>query len=336
MLNKYKNGLKLRPDLLIREIGNNYHFSGPRSFTINGLSEEQTNLIIELKKGISEKKLKKVLGKKTCSSLIIFFEKMNLFKFNYKIKDNGLMSRQLSWLSYNTQDPEEEMKDLGHRVVSILGCGGTGSIIATHLVRSGVRKIILIDHSKVDAPDLNRQLPYLLSDIGKDKTVALRDHLLNINEDLDIITRNLFIKSPKDLEEICSFTDLIVSCVDTPMGKIHSVVTEASIISHKPVLFGGVSFDQGTVGPLLVSTKAKKNYLKLTASAAKHLSKHNKIMSASLCHTNTIISSMMSLEIFNYLRINGESQIIDKSYDYYFKSGERKSIVDWRINENQR
>lgn len=63
--------------------------------------------------------------------------------------------------------------------IAICGLGGLGSNIATALARAGVGKLILIDFDRVDITNLHRQ-QYKATQIGMNKTDALRDNLLEI------------------------------------------------------------------------------------------------------------------------------------------------------------
>lgn len=63
--------------------------------------------------------------------------------------------------------------------VAICGLGGLGSNIAISLARAGIGKLILIDFDCVDITNLHRQ-QYKASQIGMNKTDALRDNLLEI------------------------------------------------------------------------------------------------------------------------------------------------------------
>lgn len=64
--------------------------------------------------------------------------------------------------------------------VAIAGLGGLGSNIAVSLVRAGVGELLLVDFDRVELSNLNRQ-QYDIADLGRYKTEALRDRLLQIN-----------------------------------------------------------------------------------------------------------------------------------------------------------
>lgn len=69
--------------------------------------------------------------------------------------------------------------------VAIAGLGGLGSNIAVSLARAGVGTLFLVDFDRVELSNLNRQ-QYTINDIGRYKTEALTDLLLNINPYLNI------------------------------------------------------------------------------------------------------------------------------------------------------
>lgn len=74
---------------------------------------------------------------------------------------------------------EELQQKFSSATVAICGLGGLGSNIAISLARAGIGKLILIDFDKVDISNLHRQ-QYKASQIGMNKTDALRDNLLEI------------------------------------------------------------------------------------------------------------------------------------------------------------
>ena len=74
---------------------------------------------------------------------------------------------------------EDVQKKFSAATVAVCGLGGLGSNIAVSLARAGVGKLILVDFDRVDITNLHRQ-QYKASQIGMNKTDALRDNLLEI------------------------------------------------------------------------------------------------------------------------------------------------------------
>lgn len=100
--------------------------------------------------------------------------------------------------------------------VVVLGLGGLGSNIAVSLARIGVGHLILADFDVVEPSNLNRQ-QYFISDIGKYKTDAIKNHIKNINPFIKIDTVNKIIDSSNinEFEDV----DIIMEAFDSPKYK---------------------------------------------------------------------------------------------------------------------
>ncbi len=75
-------------------------------------------------------------------------------------------------------------KKLQKALVTIVGCGGTGSVAAEYLVRAGVN-LRLIDRDIVEQSNVQRQL-YREEDVGGPKAEALRERLEEVNSEIKI------------------------------------------------------------------------------------------------------------------------------------------------------
>lgn len=71
------------------------------------------------------------------------------------------------------------------RLIGIAGCGGIGSNVAKHLVRSGYRDFVLVDFDKLEESNLNRQF-FFKKQIAMKKIQALAENLKQINPDLNL------------------------------------------------------------------------------------------------------------------------------------------------------
>lgn len=77
---------------------------------------------------------------------------------------------------------------LPHRIdthVLLIGAGSVGSTAAEMLVRSGVRRLTVVDFDTVEPANLSRTV-YRAMDVGRPKTVALADRLTAIAPDLTL------------------------------------------------------------------------------------------------------------------------------------------------------
>ena len=64
---------------------------------------------------------------------------------------------------------EEKQKILAESSILIAGIGGLGCTVADILTRAGIGKLIIIDYGIIEASNLNRQILFEVSDIGKPK-----------------------------------------------------------------------------------------------------------------------------------------------------------------------
>lgn len=107
---------------------------------------------------------------------------------------------------------EKIQNSFGSATVAICGLGGLGSHIAFALARAGVGKLILIDFDSVDITNLHRQ-QYKASQIGTNKTDALRDNLFEIAPYVAIETHSVRI-SENNAEELLEKADVICEAFD--------------------------------------------------------------------------------------------------------------------------
>ena len=76
---------------------------------------------------------------------------------------------------------------LGKSRVILFGVGGVGGWCAESLVRSGIGHLTIVDPDCVDESNINRQLPATSSTVGLPKVEVLRERLLDINPNCEVI-----------------------------------------------------------------------------------------------------------------------------------------------------
>lgn len=113
----------------------------------------------------------------------------------------------------------EAIKKLADKKIAVVGLGGVGSIIPLALAMSNIKKMILIDFDVVSYSNLNRQIAYNLNDINKIKSIALKEKLLLIREDLDIISLNSKINSDFNFS-LFDDCDYVIDCIDDIKAKV--------------------------------------------------------------------------------------------------------------------
>lgn len=142
--------------------------------------------------------------------------------------------------------------------VAVIGVGGVGGYAAEMLVRAGVGHILILDSDDVSLSNRNRQLIALGSTLGRSKCEVLKERLLDINPDLDIVTVEKFIISegavpdagfeessdtPAALLDGYSF-DYVVDAIDTLSPKL--ALIKYCVDRHIPLVSSmgaGAKFD---------------------------------------------------------------------------------------------
>lgn len=122
------------------------------------------------------------------------------------------------------------------KTVGIAGCGGLGSNCAAALVRVGIGKLMIADFDIVDKSNLNRQF-YFTDQIGKPKVVVLKENLLRINPEVEIVTFDIKLCS-SDIVEIFKDCDVIVEAFDLDRMKQMIIETVFDQMPDKFIVSG--------------------------------------------------------------------------------------------------
>ncbi len=136
---------------------------------------------------------------------------------------------------------KESQEKLEGAAVLIAGVGGLGAAVAELLTRAGVGQLTLVDHSRVDWPDLNRQLLYCEADIGRSKLQIAERQLRRINSRVKI---NL-LEQQIDPSFICpTEISTVADCLDNYVSRFH---LEANLPDETYLVHGGIEANQGQV-----------------------------------------------------------------------------------------
>lgn len=120
--------------------------------------------------------------------------------------------------------------------VGIAGAGGLGSNCAVALARSGVGTLIISDFDVIEESNLSRQY-YFRDQIGKMKTVALKENIARINPDILIITFQEKLNS-LNIPEVFKDCDIIIEAFDTSDMKEMLIQTVQLKLPGMPLIIG--------------------------------------------------------------------------------------------------
>ncbi|MHA1799386.1 MAG: HesA/MoeB/ThiF family protein [Candidatus Helarchaeota archaeon] len=135
--------------------------------------------------------------------------------------------------------------------VLIVGLGGTGTHIALASVRLGIQNLFLIDYDIIEASNLNRQILYIKTQLGKSKVISAQETLEknNILTSIDADEFNIF-KNWQKFIRILKKSDFIFCCLDLPVIK-RLIVASVCLYFQKPMIYAGIDVINANSGMIL-------------------------------------------------------------------------------------
>lgn len=118
----------------------------------------------------------------------------------------------------------EAMEKLREANVAVFGIGGVGGYVVEALARSGIGCLTLVDNDTVAESNLNRQIIATYDTIGKDKVSVMKERILSINPEIEVITKNCFYLPERAAEFDFSQYSYVVDAIDTVTAKIDLVL----------------------------------------------------------------------------------------------------------------
>ena len=155
-------------------------------------------------------------------------------------KASNLSNEEILRYSRHLIMPEVGMEGqlkLKNARVLLIGTGGLGAPLGLYLAAAGVGRLGLVDFDVVDFTNLQRQVTFGSSDVGKPKTEATRSRLSNLNPDIQIDTFETKLTSENALELFKDF-DIVVDGTDNFPTRY--LVNDACILLGKPNVYGSI------------------------------------------------------------------------------------------------
>ncbi len=148
-------------------------------------------------------------------------------------EENIRYNRQIILPGWGTE-AQEKVK--GSRVL-VIGAGGLGCPVLSYLAAAGVGTIGIMDFDVVEISNLQRQVIYDVTDIGKNKAFAASQKLKTFNPLIHIIAIEKGIEKSNALEIISEY-DLVVDATDN--FETRYLINDACVILNKPFVFASI------------------------------------------------------------------------------------------------
>jgi molybdopterin/thiamine biosynthesis adenylyltransferase len=128
--------------------------------------------------------------------------------------------------------------------VLVVGAGGLGCPVLQYLTVAGVGKISVIEFDMVDESNLQRQVLYGSSDVGKLKSIIAKNRLEHLNSFCEFAIFNLRLDASNALNVLKDF-DVIVDATDNLETRY--IINDSCVILDKPMVHGAIYKYEGVV-----------------------------------------------------------------------------------------
>ena len=123
------------------------------------------------------------------------------------------------------------------KTVAVIGLGSGGSLVALELAKSGVGNFILMDFDRLHAHNISRHICGL-SDVGRYKTRAVRDKILQHNPQAQVTCHEVDVTEANELlYQVVVDSDLVVAATDNELSRY--MTNETCLETDTPAVYGG-------------------------------------------------------------------------------------------------
>ena len=122
--------------------------------------------------------------------------------------------------------------------VLVVGVGGLGCPLITYLAASGIGKIGIVDHDKIELSNLNRQTLFGISDLGKLKVEQAKKSINKLNKKIKITVFKEKLTS-KNIKNILKKFDII--CDGTDNFYTRYLINDYCLKNKKILISGAIS-----------------------------------------------------------------------------------------------
>ena len=126
---------------------------------------------------------------------------------------------------------DKAMERIAQKRVIIFGVGGVGSWCAESLVRSGIRRLTIVDSDLVSITNINRQLMATTKTVGQVKVEALKERLLTINPSAEITALQKIFTEESASDFHLEDYDYIIDAIDSLKDKAALILLATSFPS---------------------------------------------------------------------------------------------------------
>ncbi len=128
--------------------------------------------------------------------------------------------------------------------VLIVGAGGLGSPLGMYLAAAGVGRLGIVEFDRVEESNLQRQVLYGVSDVGRPKLEAAIERLREVNPLIELVPHEIRLDSSNALEILQGY-DIVADGSDNFPTRY--LVNDACVLAGKPNVYGSIFRFEGQV-----------------------------------------------------------------------------------------
>ena len=128
--------------------------------------------------------------------------------------------------------------------VLVIGAGGLGCPLLQYLAAAGVGRIGIVDFDTVDVSNLQRQILFSTTDVGRPKVDVAKERILGLNPHIKVETYQEPLTSENALQIFQNY-DVVADGTDNFPTRY--LVNDACVLTNKPNVYGSIFRFEGQV-----------------------------------------------------------------------------------------
>ena len=128
--------------------------------------------------------------------------------------------------------------------VLVVGAGGLGCPVLQYLTAAGIGTIGIVDFDVVEESNLQRQVLFGMTSLGRNKAIVAKELLSNLNPRIELISCAEKL-NPENVVSLFKPYDIIVDATDNFTSRY--LINDASVVLNKPLVYGAIYKFEGQV-----------------------------------------------------------------------------------------
>lgn len=231
--------------------------------------------------------------------------------------------------------------------VMVVGLGGLGCSVVQYLAAAGVGNFVLVDADRVSLSNLQRQILFTQTDIGRFKVEVAKGWIEKQNPQI-LVEAYTEMLSAENANAYLALADIVVDCTDNFAARY--LINDACAFANKPWVYGSIAKFEGQVAVFNALMKYAKvenqdimasvasedsfirslNYRDIFPNPPRQGEIQNCIEAGVLGALAGIVGSFQAMEVLKWI-LGLEGQLVNQMLTY---NAMNQSIVKFRLDNN--